>query len=56
MRNRCSVRCSRAVGVLLARLALGVWGGRGGRLVKFRERGQAVRGPLDVAIRFFGVN
>ncbi|MFF4290113.1 hypothetical protein ACFY0R_33110 [Streptomyces sp. NPDC001633] len=37
-------------------LHLGAWAGAVGRVVKFRERGQADRGPLDVAIRFFGFN
>ncbi|MBL1094363.1 MULTISPECIES: hypothetical protein [Streptomyces] len=37
-------------------LHLGAWAGAVGRVVKFRERGHADRGPLDVAIRFFGSN
>ncbi|WP_158745278.1 hypothetical protein [Streptomyces sp. NRRL S-1448] len=37
-------------------LHLDAWTWAVGRVVKFRERGQADRGPLDVAIRFFGFN
>ncbi|WP_158795186.1 hypothetical protein [Streptomyces sp. NRRL S-337] len=37
-------------------LHLDAWAGAVDRLVKFRERGRAARGPLDVAIRFFGFN
>ncbi|MGW1375474.1 hypothetical protein ACWD6P_14515 [Streptomyces sp. NPDC002446] len=37
-------------------LKLDMWVGPDDRMVKFRERAQANRGPLDVTIRFFDVN
>lgn len=37
-------------------LHLDAWAGAVDRVVKFRERGRAGRGPLDVAIRLFGFN
>ncbi|MFG2526670.1 hypothetical protein [Streptomyces sp. NPDC048516] len=40
----------------VSKLTLDMWVGPGDRTVKFRERAQTAQGPLDVAIRFFGVN
>lgn len=40
----------------VSRLQLDMWVGPDDRIVKFRERAQAARGPLDVTIRFFDVN
>ncbi|GLW15408.1 putative lipoprotein [Streptomyces sp. NBRC 13847] len=38
------------------KLRLDMWIGPDDRTVKFRERAQAAQGPLDLTIRFFGVN
>ncbi|WP_310727492.1 hypothetical protein [Streptomyces sp. N2A] len=53
-RRREVVKRFRQLGVRI--LHLDAWVGAVDRVVKFRERGRAGRGPLDVAIRFFEFN